>query len=220
MQAAHVIAVCVAEHNVCLLCVAVLRGLVETAKGAKAAAALAAKNFGETPGQLPGTGGDEWKALFLAARTYAVVSCPDHSLADLSAGDLCPLCQNPLGDEGQQRLRRFDTFVEQEVEKAAAVARSSAATAYRDFQQVSINFDFQGPLAEELAEVDSGLAARFATLQSVLAARKVGVEQAAGDKSPWEAVPALLDDPGDALMLRILIYLISHSCWTCAPVLL
>ena len=37
-------------------------------KAAKAAAELAATEFKQTPGQLVGTGGVEWKALFEAAR--------------------------------------------------------------------------------------------------------------------------------------------------------
>ena len=53
-----------------------LQELIGKSNAAKAAAELAAAEFKQTPGQLAGTGGDEWKALFDAAREFAKVSHP------------------------------------------------------------------------------------------------------------------------------------------------
>jgi hypothetical protein len=57
--------------------VASLRELIGKSNAAKAAAELAATEFKATPGQLAGTGGEEWKALFQAARAFAEISHAD-----------------------------------------------------------------------------------------------------------------------------------------------
>ena len=51
-----------------------LKAVIAASNAAKQAAELAAKNFKETQGFLPATGGEAWQTLFEAARTYAAES--------------------------------------------------------------------------------------------------------------------------------------------------
>ncbi|TGS70934.1 hypothetical protein EN824_34615, partial [Mesorhizobium sp. M8A.F.Ca.ET.181.01.1.1] len=80
-----------------------LQELVDTSNVAKKAAEAAAEAFRSEPGQLPGTGGEEWKTLFEAAREFAAIAHAGHEISALPGGAQCPLCQNDLGEEGASR---------------------------------------------------------------------------------------------------------------------
>ena len=172
-----------------------LRSLIQKSKDAKAAAEVAATEFRQTPGQLAGTGGEEWKILFEAARAFAEVSHAEHEFPALSEASLCPLCQNVLGPVGAQRLVRFDTFIKHAAEKSAKDARDHATTAYRTLQQASVDLMFTDALVEELNEVDPQLATAINVMQETLGARKASALKAAASEVLWEEVSALADDP-------------------------
>ena len=122
---------------------------------AKAAADLAASDFKAVPGQLAGTGGEEWKALFEAARTFAKTSHPEFVVEKLSSDALCPLCQNPLGVEGSVRLARFNAFIQQTSEAQAKKARADAEVAYRAVQTANLDLLIGAALAEDMKEIDA-----------------------------------------------------------------
>ncbi|WP_330206116.1 AAA family ATPase [Pseudomonas sp. AM14(2022)] len=172
-----------------------LRELIEISKTAKAAAELAAQEFKQTPGQLTGTGGEEWKALFDAARVFAQVSYPSHEFPEIPQDSACPLCQNQLGKEGVANLIRFDTFIKQAAEKDAKEARDTAATAYRAVQKAALDVMFRDGLVEELTELDPELAAVCSSMQTCLNTRRASILQAAAGELKWEEVLALSNDP-------------------------
>ncbi|WP_172152448.1 AAA family ATPase [Pseudomonas tumuqii] len=172
-----------------------LRQLIENSKTAKAAAELAATEFKQTPGQLAGTGGEEWKALFDAARVFAQVSHPGHEFPEVPEDSACPLCQNRLGQEGAARLVRFDTFIKQAAEKAAKDARDTAATAYRAVQKAALDVMFRDGLVEELTELIPELAADCSSMQKCLNTRQTSILQAAAGELKWEEILALPADP-------------------------
>jgi len=171
-----------------------LQTLIKKSKEAKAAADFAATEFKQTPGQLLGTGGEEWKALFDAARTFSQVCHSEHEFPALPEAAACPLCQNQLGHDGAARLIRFDAFITQAAETAAKNARETAASAYRAVQQANLDLLFRDALSDELAELDPAIAAACAAMQESLTARQRAVLEAAAGKLPWEAVPVLPSD--------------------------
>lgn len=172
-----------------------LQALIEKSKAAKSAAELAATEFKQTPGQLAGTGGDEWKALFDAARAFAKVCHPNHEFPELPEEVACPLCQNSLGQDGAARLVRFDAFIKQAAEKEARDAREVAAAAFRTIQQAVLDLMFRDALMEELTEIDPALAAACTLMQESLIARQESTLQAAAAKLPWEEVSKLSGNP-------------------------
>lgn len=174
---------------------ATLRDLIEKSKAAKAAADLAASDFKAVPGQLAGTGGDEWKALFEAARTYAKTSYPNHVLAELPGDAHCPLCQNLLGDEGSARLARFDAFIQQASEAQAKKARADAEAAYKAMQTANLNLLIGSALSEELKGIDASLAEQCFALQVGFTARHKQALVASAAKLAWEQIQAMPDDP-------------------------
>lgn len=176
-----------------------LHQLIEKSKSTKAAADLAATEFKQTPGQLTGTGTDEWKALFESARAFAQICYSEHEFPNIPDGATCPLCQNELGEAGALRLVQFDNFIKQAAETAANEARTLAATAYRATQQVNLDLSFRDALLEELAEIDAAIAAECTLMQESLIARQKSVVQAAGAEILWENIVKLPKSPQSAL---------------------
>lgn len=176
-----------------------LRALISKSNAAKAAAELAATEFKATPGQLAGTGGEEWKALFAAARAFAEVSHADHEFPRLPAESPCPFCQNILGQDGAVRLLRFDAFVKAAAERAANDARAAAAMPFKVIQQASLDLMFRDALVEELNELRPEVAVACTALQEALKARQPAVLQAAACKLAWDEIPNLSDDPQPGL---------------------
>ena len=174
---------------------ATLRDLIERSKAATAAADLAASDFKTVPGQLAGTGGEEWKALFEAARTFAKTSHPEYALAKLPGDASCPLCQNPLGGEGSARLARFDAFIQQASEAQAKNARADAEVAYKAVQTANLNLLIGAALAAEMKEIDAPLAEKCSALQAGLTARQKQALEASAGKMAWDQIGALPDDP-------------------------
>lgn len=176
-----------------------LQGLLHKYNVAKKAAELAATQFKDTPGQLPGTGSDEWKTLFEAAREFAKLSHGEHKFPHLRENSKCPLCQNELGDEGASNLVRFDIFIGQEVEKAALDARKDAGSAYKLIRDASLELNLEDALIQELREVNPELAETCLSMQSEIILRRSKILEAAEDKLKWSDVPKFAHDPREKL---------------------
>lgn len=135
---------------------------LQVAEGAVAASAGQA--FAGEP--LPGVGGETWRALFEAARAFALGTSEG---SDLLAGedDLCALCQEPLGPEGAARVSRFNAFMRAEVSKAADSARAAFDAATAALNALSI----PPPLLvhEQLAAFAQTSAARSALAERIVA---------------------------------------------------
>lgn len=94
-----------------------------------AATIASAKNFDAEP--LTGVGTAAWRALWDAAREYsATVAYHDHPFPNTEDA-VCVLCQQPLADEGADRLTRFEEFVADTTSRDA-LAAERRLTASRD----------------------------------------------------------------------------------------
>lgn len=97
---------------------------------AETAARLAAEAFAAEGGLLPGTGSAPWCELLSAARDYStMLAYPEHHFPHVDGGR-CVLCQQELAAAAAERMRRFETFVEQEGQKLAEAARTKASAAF------------------------------------------------------------------------------------------
>lgn len=106
-----------------------LGSLKLTAYDLREAAKLASsESFANEP--VAGVGSDAWRALWEAARRFSEDDAyPGHDFPQTNQSDRCVLCQQPLGQEGGDRLRRFHTFVHNDVEKRAVTAEKEYAQA-------------------------------------------------------------------------------------------
>lgn len=177
-----------------------LQGLVESSNRAKHTAELASKQFAETPGMLSGTGGEHWKDLLEAARLFAAASHPDSEYPQLCPDSACPLCQNILGPEGVSRLVAFDTFIQNETEKAAKVARAAAAIAYKAIDKAVLDLGIDEALLAELKDLFPDKAVAFVDFQKALRDRREAAKSAASGAVAWGSIAALPVSPHSLLI--------------------
>lgn len=102
------------------------------------AASLAANTlFTEEP--LPHVGGDTWRALWLAARTYSnQLAYPSQIFPNTSQGARCVLCQQELSGEALSRLNRFEAFVQDQTRRVAEEAKSTYTALLNSYKQAVI----------------------------------------------------------------------------------
>ncbi|SPA03032.1 conserved hypothetical protein [Cupriavidus taiwanensis] len=159
---------------------------------AETAARLAAETFASEGGLLPGTGSDPWLALLSAARHYSTtLAYPEHRFPHVD-GSRCVLCQQDLAAAAAERMRRFETFIEQEAQKLAEAARIKASVAFSSIASVdpaALRADHA--LVNEIEQATPG--AGQALLQAVdcLSSRQAALTEAWAAKRFDAAVPAI-----------------------------
>jgi energy-coupling factor transporter ATP-binding protein EcfA2 len=144
-----------------------LDGLITEARTTASAAGLAAAaQFSDEP--VAGVGGEAWRALYEAAKAFAVLS-GGHSdkIAD-QVGDPCPLCQDPLSETAAIRMARFNAFVRSETSRKADAARETLEKAKADLEELKV------PAADVVANSLTG----YAGLDAARAGFVVKIEDA------------------------------------------
>ena len=92
---------------------------------------LAAKTAVEES-EVPGAGTDAWKALLESAAHFSATDAyPGKEFPNIGKGARCVLCQQSLGNEYGQRLKRFWAFIQDD----AASKRDAAKTAFNKLTQ-------------------------------------------------------------------------------------
>jgi len=91
-------------------------------KAEMAARAAGQEVFKDYP--VPRTGTEPWRDMYLAAREFAKHAGISPPFSAVGEEDKCVLCQQPLSVVAVNRLKRFDEFVEGELQKKATILRS------------------------------------------------------------------------------------------------
>ncbi len=177
-----------------------LRGMADGYRTAKAAAALAAKQFKEGENLLPGTGGEVWRELFDAARKFAVESHPDKVFPELGADSPCPLCQQPLA-EGAERMLRFEAFIQQDAEKTTQARRTALFAEYKPFAAHILTLSLDDVTYGEIEVLDPQLALDARTFELALAARQEAVK-AAVVSHQWDGTNQAFINPAARLQAQ------------------
>jgi energy-coupling factor transporter ATP-binding protein EcfA2 len=172
-----------------------LRVLVDASNRAKDAADHVTRVFNETPGQLPETGSELWRAMYEAARNFAVTSEPTKSFPSLEKGMPCPLCQQELEAEATSRLSTFEAFIKGDVQQKADEAREAAAVAFRQLRDARIDIGLTAAVVADLTSLSEGLVDRCSEFQRQLRERQGAIVAACGKDGRWETVPDLEDGP-------------------------
>lgn len=171
-----------------------LQELIGKSNAAKKVADTAAEAFRSEPGQLHGTGGEEWKTLFEAAREFAAISHAGHDISALAEDAKCPLCQNELGSKGVGRLGRFDAFIKDKFEQAAKDARNLAKEAYNAIKTAKLDVTIDAAMKEELNALDAQLLPLCEQSEASLKTRQTQALLASGGALDWENVSATQSD--------------------------
>lgn len=176
-----------------------LKSLINKSSIAKQAAVLAGQKFMETPGLLPGTGGEVWKALFDAARAYSLESHPGKTFPHLGPDSACPLCQKTLENNGVAKLEAFEEFYQQAAEKADKAARKLAVDAYRIIENATLDLQIDETLATELVGESQKLADDCSKFQKAILDRRSAILDASKPGGDWNAILELSEDPRKGL---------------------
>ncbi|WP_454690290.1 AAA family ATPase [Achromobacter aloeverae] len=160
---------------------------------AETAARLAAEAFAAEGGLLPGTGSVPWRALLSAARDYStVLAYPEHHFPHVDGGR-CVLCQQDLAAAAAERMRRFETFVEQEAQKLAEAARVKASAAFSAIASVDpAALMADHALLNEIEQAKPGAREVLQQAGDFLSRRQAALAEAWAAKRFDAAVPAIV----------------------------
>ena len=176
-----------------------LKNLSEKAGAASEAARLAREQAfqGEV---VPGTGSDAWKEMFLAAKRYSEEAAyPEKPFPVTDPDARCLLCQQPVGADAAERLRRFNAFIMEETEHAAELATEALERAKREFEGVRLHVSSEDDtMLAQLRSIDEKLAEAMKKRYALLRRWKEAVKRACVDHR-WDGVPKLDDGPAQRL---------------------
>ncbi|MFZ3208384.1 MAG: AAA family ATPase [Geobacteraceae bacterium] len=171
-----------------------LRELDEAAQSATQAEKLAAEQFRAGEALLPGTGEPVWKMLFDAARKFSIeVAYPKHEFPHVGDEAQCPLCQQPLGGDASERIKRFERFVKEDAAKVAEEKRKQLNDSIQKIASDSLGVGLDDALSEELTGIDGTLIGTVRTFESTIAARRSWMLEAV-EVHAWDTAPAIGND--------------------------
>lgn len=144
---------------------------------------------------LPGVGSESWRALWAAARDYSVSEAyvsADFPVTPSEAGPAnCVLCQQPLLPDGAARLQRFQKYMDDTLDVAAAKAEQAVADAIETLPALKqLSAESFADRLEQIRQRDPKLAEVLLSSQlSAKQRREDAIARLAGDDSA--SVPAL-----------------------------
>ena len=112
--------------------------LKQTAMELRASAdEVSSSSFADEP--LPGVGSQAWRAMWDAAERYAQAEAyPDRDFPSTEDDDVCVLCQQPLAQDAQARLRRFHSYVHDSVQQQAKEAERTYSAAVEQLKTFEV----------------------------------------------------------------------------------
>lgn len=173
--------------------------LRDEAKTLRAAATEASKtSFSDEP--LAGVGSETWHVLWQAAENYSVAEAyPGVDFPATEDGHVCVLCQQTLGTDAQERLRRFHQFVHNDVATRTKAAEESFTQAITDLKNLDVTTEETTGAIAFLAVGDKSLADSLTSaLETAKAAKsRIGERLRGESEEMWVALPVI-----DAAALR------------------
>jgi len=144
-------------------------------------------------GLLAGTGGDQWKAMWEAARLFSreqAYRAQDFPFT--GEGAKCALCQQDLGHEAAHRLKQFEEFVVSTTERELRQLREDFSRRRKAFADLKTSADVVGETIKELRLEHETKAEAISTALAQNEERRAGVVAAlTEDKNLPEAFTAL-----------------------------
>jgi energy-coupling factor transporter ATP-binding protein EcfA2 len=158
-------------------------------------------------GVLPGTGGDQWAALWEAARHFSVQRAyPTQTFPFIDDGAQCVLCQQNLDHAAIHRLQQLEAFAISTTERELKGIRESFVQQRKSLTDVKLMPDAIDATIKEMRIEQEGLANSIADALSSNEARRIAVVTAiAEDRELAESCPGLVavSNEADALVAQI-----------------
>ena len=141
------------------------------------------ETFKEQP--LPNTGSDAWRKLWDAAERFSTADAyPSHAFPFTEEDARCVLCQQQLTNEGGQRLRQFQKFLNSAVQSEHDSAAARYHEKHAEIKEVLV---LDKPVTEALAELqldDSELSEAVRAYLNAAETRKEKVNEALTEGLP------------------------------------
>ena len=103
------------------------------------AATTASHQFAKTlQNHLRETGGESWRLLIEAARKFSSEAYPEKSFPVTGSDAKCVLCQQQLEESGTNNLRKFDAFVQGEIESTRRKREQEFLSFQKQIEQDSV----------------------------------------------------------------------------------
>lgn len=128
---------------------------------------------------LGGTGSEEWKAMWRAARELSETrSYPGQPFPVVHGGARCLLCQQGIEHGAAHRLEQFEAFVASATERELMERTTEFDTKRRDVQEIEVCTNAMTEVIKELRIEHEGLAAEVDTVMTSLELRRTAVADA------------------------------------------
>ncbi|MCC6968967.1 MAG: AAA family ATPase [Phycisphaerales bacterium] len=179
---------------------AVFRRLcVDAETNAEASRLAASRAFRDDP--LRGVGSETWRALWEAARQFSQIEAfPSQPYPVTEPGKACVLCQQPLSNDGAERLARFERFVQDTTQREADRAASARETARRAFAAVGLGANARSAAVDHIqSEHNDAELARSLRLFLVTARLRQRTLRRLGHPNELQNVRALQASPSSSL---------------------
>ena len=158
-------------------------------------------------GTLPGTGGDQWAALWEAARHFSEQQAYlSQSFPFVGDGAQCVLCQQDLDHAASHRLQQFEAFAVSTTERELKGIRDSFVQQRKAFTDLKLIPDAIEATQKDIRIEHEAIADKIAAALSVNEARRMGVMAAiAEDNELPKSCPSLVpaSHEADALAAQI-----------------
>lgn len=123
------------------------------------AVAVAVRTQAAEHAVLDGFGEDIWREMWNAAGQYSTINAyPKVPYPNTSPEARCVLCQQPLSNEGRERIEAFAKYLNDESQRTVDNGRAQIVAAITKFKEALAN-DRTGSIQQELAVVDQSVAA-------------------------------------------------------------
>lgn len=152
--------------------------------------------FNDEP--LEGVGSENWRTLWIAARNFSMQEAyRGQEFPVLAAGTdaaACMLCQQPLLPEGANRMKRFQAYMDDALDRAASLAQDAVTEARAALPALTkLRADDFSERLKQIRSRNDGLAEKLSAFQQAVTAR---LADAAACLQGTERKPVLkLDSP-------------------------
>jgi energy-coupling factor transporter ATP-binding protein EcfA2 len=168
---------------------------------AQLASQIAADKFKVSGEYLTGTGGNAWRDLFEAARKFSAEAYPGLSFPYIEKEAKCPLCQQSLED-GAERLRKFEFFIQQETEKNSRLCLDALTIAKRDLTVLDMSIGLDEEILEEISQSNIEISKTCQSFQISLYNRYSEI-LSSFDTHAWSKITSLTESPIEVFNLLL-----------------
>jgi|GEM_PF-156819 len=181
----------------------------EAKKLSEAAKKMSRELFEKEP--LPGIGDDLWREMFLKLREYSLkLAYPDEPFPVVKNGARCPACQQELSEETKARLKKFNDFVNEELNKKVEEKKKTYLSLAGKYQDLDTKPTKNDPaLLDELTTISPWLSSTIGSYLTSVQTWETGYKQNVTNGN-W-VLPKDLNQAPDSNFLEMIDHLRAES---------